>query len=148
MKAAIFATAFTVFSISTQAFELASGPPEGGKVKWQRVSTSGIEYEEALAQAKETRKPMLIFFTCGCEDCRGFWGKQLSDDNVAAFSEGYVRLLVRGNPALARKYKVEDCPEIQICDSNGKPRTVLRKERLMPMSATQLAKGLRASAKR
>jgi hypothetical protein len=136
-----------LFSMSAQAFELAAGPPEGGKVKWQRVSSSGIEYDEALAQAKQTKKPILIFFTCGCDDCKAFWAKQLSDDNVARFSEGYLRLLVRGNPALARKYQVEDCPELQICNSDGKARTVLRKERLIPMSGAKLAKGLRASAR-
>ena len=148
MKAAIFATVVLLFSSAAQAFELAAGPAEGGKVNWQRVSRSGIEHQEALAQAKQSKKPILMFFTCGCDDCKAFWGKQLSDDNVARFSEGYIRLLIRGNPALARKYNVEDCPEIQIANSDGKVRTVLRKERLIPMSGEKLAKGLRASAKR
>ena len=147
MKAAIFAMSILLFFPAAQAFELAAGPAEGGKVKWQHVSRSGIEYQEALAQAKLSKKPILIFFTCGCDDCKTFWGKQLSHDDVARFSEGYVRLLVRGNPALARTHNVEDCPELQICNSDGKIRTVLRKERLVPMSAEILAKGLRAGAR-
>src|SRR5262245_58199978 len=63
----------------------------GGKVDWQRNKT----LEEILPVAKESKKPVLVYFTADWEPaCDQLDAGAFSDDAVVKETENYIRLIV------------------------------------------------------
>lgn len=82
------------FAFALLAFARAENPEEVGDVAW------GRNYEQALAKAKETGKPIFLLFqeVPGCAGCKQFGNDVLSDPKVVAAIEGdFIPLLIHNN---------------------------------------------------
>ncbi|MEM9160186.1 MAG: VPGUxxT family thioredoxin-like (seleno)protein, type 2, partial [Verrucomicrobiota bacterium] len=114
---------------STQA----GNPEEVGDVNW------GRNYEHALAQAKESGKPIFLLFqeVPGCAGCKQFGNDVLSDPKVvAAIEDNFIPLLIHNNKGgedgRIRKQFGEPAWNYQVVrflDSNGKD-IIPRKDRV------------------
>lgn len=80
----------------------AGGDWNDGQIKWQ-------SYDEGLAEAKKTKKPiMLVFFTEWCPHCKNYSGV-FHDPKVVAKSKQFVMIRLDGdkNKELSQKYAVD-----------------------------------------
>jgi thiol-disulfide isomerase/thioredoxin len=90
---------------------------DGGKIQW------GTNHARALAEARESGRPLMIFFTAEwCGPCKALKAGAFSDENVVKASEGLVRLLADAdrNPEIFQKYAVESMPTVIFFDPDGK----------------------------
>lgn len=95
---------------------LAGGDWNDQEIKWRT-------YDEGLAEAKKSKKPvMLIFFTEWCPHCKNYSGV-FHDPKVVAESKNFVmvRLDADKNKELSQKYAVDGgyIPRTYFLSSNG-----------------------------
>jgi len=91
----------------------------GAVVKW-------YAYEEGLAVAQETGRPILLNFTADwCKFCRKMKAETYADPQVAAaLNAGFVPVMIdtEKDPRRAAEYFVRGLPTIWFVESNGKTR--------------------------
>lgn len=89
----------------------------------QQIRWSG--YEEALKEAQETGRPVLVyFFVKDCQYCEQMESKTLVAGRVVEYlREEFVSTRVDGDksPQLARRYMVRGFPTIWFLSPDGKP---------------------------
>ena len=91
-----------LISPSTCAQNQNSQPVELGKVNWLR------DFDEAIAQSKETGKPIFILFqeVPGCSTCRSYGQNVLSQPVIVEAIEGSFVPLAIFNNRKGKDYKV------------------------------------------
>lgn len=89
----------------------------------QQIQWTG--YEEALKEAQETGRPVLVyFFVKDCQYCQEMDSKTLVAQRVVEYlREEFVSARVDGDksPQLARRYMVRGFPTIWFLSPDGKP---------------------------
>jgi thiol:disulfide interchange protein len=91
--------------------------PPGEGIAWL------TELEPALAQARETGRPIMVdFFATWCPPCKMLDAQTYSDSRVREASKTWimVRIDVDRNKTLAQQYQISSIPTIVVLDSTGK----------------------------
>lgn len=95
----------------------AGADDHGGKIRW------GTDHDRAFAEARETGRPFMMFFTADrCGPCKALKAGAFSDEAVVKASEGLVRLLLdadRDGPYF-EKYGVQGIPTVLFFTPDGK----------------------------
>lgn len=136
----LFFTIFTCLSCLTAAFTADAAPAQGAPVQAAPAETSNnltwtTDYEDAVKQSTETKKPIILFFT-GSDWCG--WCKKLHKEVFATsefaqkvggkfifvmvdFPKGsrLPQATIDQNNRLKQKYQVEGFPTVVIVDAKG-----------------------------
>ena len=87
------------------------------KIAWRK------SFAAALAEARRTRKPLLVDFNAvWCAPCKELDQKTFTNSTVVAVSRNFipVKVDVDKEPKIAAKYKANALPTVAVLKSNGK----------------------------
>ncbi len=127
LKFALFLFAFSVLLAFKHKEEIIPQPEELGSVQWLR------DYDQAIATAKKTSKPVLILFqeVPGCSTCRGYGNNVLSHPLIVeAIETSFVPLAIHNNKGGKDKKVLQSFgepswnnPVVRIIDTERNPLT-------------------------
>jgi thiol-disulfide isomerase/thioredoxin len=133
-----------VCTFAAAAFEIPNSlMPEGGDIEWRMVGQRTHVFRDGLLEAKERNKPVLVFFTCGCDTCHTLWVEHFSDPDAVELSEKFIPLFVKGNQELVREYDVAGCPYVVFIAPDGEIIRDYKEDKLLEMDGPGFAKRMK-----
>ena len=95
-----------------------SGRPSG-KIQWVK------DYREGLSMARETGRPVMVFFTATwCASCKSLINNAFSDARVAQAANQVIPIYldVDKNRQIAMDYNIRGVPTVFFLNSQGEPK--------------------------